>query len=262
MIEKNAFFKVTFLGTGTSQGVPVIACDCDVCSSDNKKDKRLRSSILIEYFGKNYVIDTGPDFRQQMLREKVQTLDGVLYTHEHKDHLSGMDDVRAFNYKQKRDMEIYCDANVERALHREYYYVFTENKYPGVPSVNINLIDKNPFEIGGMKVTPVEVLHYKLPVLGFRIEDFTYITDAKTISQEEREKIRGTKVLVINALRREEHLSHFNLEEALAFIDDIKPEKAYLTHISHLFGKHRDIKKDLPENVKVAYDGLKLILNG
>ena len=262
MIENNSFFRVTFLGTGTSQGVPVIACDCDVCTSENKKDKRLRSSILIEYFGKNYVIDTGPDFRQQMLREKVQSLEGVLYTHEHKDHLSGMDDVRAFNYKQKQDMEIYCDANVERALHREYYYVFTENKYPGVPAVNINLIDKNPFEIGDMKVTPVEVLHYKLPVLGFRIEDFTYITDAKTISAEERDKIRGTKVLVINALRRKEHLSHFNLEEALEFIEDIKPDKAYLTHISHLFGKHRDIKKELPENVKVAYDGLKLILNG
>ncbi len=254
-------FSVTFLGTGTSQGVPVIACNCDVCLSDDPKDKRLRVSVLIEYNGKNYVIDSGPDFRQQMLRENVQSLEAIIYTHEHKDHLAGMDDVRAFNFKQKRDMEIYCSASVEKALRREFYYVFEAVKYPGVPAVNLNRIHNDPFKINKMEVIPVEVMHYKMPVQAFRIEDFTYITDAKTVSEEERAKIRGTKVLVVNALRREEHISHFNLEEALAFIEDIQPEKAYLTHISHLFGKHADIEKELPENVFVAYDGLRIEMN-
>lgn len=254
-------FSVTFLGTGTSQGVPVIACGCEVCQSNDPKDKRLRVSVLIEYHGKNYVIDTGPDFRQQMLRENVQSLEALIYTHEHKDHLAGMDDVRAYNFKQKKDMEIYCSEAVEKALRREFYYVFEANKYPGVPAVNLNRINNSPFRINDMEVTPVEVMHYKLPVQAFRIEDFTYITDAKTVSEEERAKIRGTKVLVVNALRREEHISHFNLEQALEFIRDINPEKAYLTHISHLFGKHEDIEKELPENVFAAYDGLHIEMN-
>lgn len=251
-------FKVTFLGTGTSQGVPVIACDCDVCLSDDSKDDRLRCSVLIDFNGKNYVIDSGPDFRQQMLRANVQSLEALIFTHEHKDHVAGMDDVRAFNFKQKRDVEVFCNEAVEEALKREFYYVFTANKYPGVPSVNLNRIDKEPFQINDMPVVPIEVMHYKMPVLGFRIGDFTYITDAKTVSEEERTKIRGTKVLVVNALRKEEHISHFNLEQALAFIQDIGPEKAYLTHISHLFGKHQDIEAELPENVSVAYDGLQI----
>lgn len=254
-------FSVTFLGTGTSQGVPVIACNCNVCLSEGQKDKRLRCSVLIEYNGKNYVIDSGPDFRQQMLRANVQSLEALIFTHEHKDHLAGMDDVRAFNFKQKRDMEIYCSESVEKALRREFYYVFEADKYPGVPAVNLNRIDKDPFQINDMNVVPIEVMHYKMPVHAFRIDDFTYITDAKTVSEEERRKIRGTKVLVVNALRREEHISHFNLEQALEFIRDINPERAYLTHISHLFGKHKEIEKELPKNVFVAFDGLRLEMN-
>ncbi len=255
-------FEVTILGSGTSQGVPVIACNCEVCSSDDKKDKRLRCSIMLTIDGKNYVIDSGPDFRQQMLREKVETLDAILFTHEHKDHVAGMDDVRAFNFAEKKDMQIYCSKQVEKALHREFYYVFEAVKYPGVPKVDIQLISKeNKFKISeGIEVTPIEVMHYKMPVLGFRIGDFTYITDAKTINQEEKNKIKGTKVLILNALRKEEHISHFNLEQALELIEELQPEKAYLTHISHLFGKHEDIMKMLPENVFVVYDGMKITI--
>jgi phosphoribosyl 1,2-cyclic phosphate phosphodiesterase len=249
--------KITILGSGTSQGVPVIACDCNVCTSTDTKDNRLRCSILISYKGSNYVVDSGPDFRQQMLREQVKTLSGVLFTHEHKDHLAGLDDVRAFNFKEQRDMQVYCTFRVEDALRREYAYVFAAKRYPGIPAVNLNRIDKETcIELeDGLTVTPIEVMHYRLPVLGFRIGDFTYITDAKTIGEEERLKIRGTKVLIINALRKEEHISHFNLEEALAFIEDIQPEKAYITHISHLFGTHKEISDILPENVFAAYDG-------
>jgi phosphoribosyl 1,2-cyclic phosphate phosphodiesterase len=257
-MKLNEQFEVTFLGTGTSQGVPVIACDCDVCQSNDPQDNRLRSSVMFTINCENYVVDSGPDFRHQMLRERVKSLKGILFTHEHKDHVAGLDDVRAFNYQDKRDMEVYCSFHVEEALRREFYYAFTEYKYPGIPKININLIENKPFDLDGVEVTPVQVMHYKMPVFGFRIGDFTYITDAKTVDEEERKKIRGTKVLVVNALRREEHLSHFNLEQALAFIKDINPEKAYLTHISHLFGKHQDIELELPDNVFVAYDGLKI----
>tara|TARA_B110000285_G_scaffold204881_1_gene242190 strand:- start:247 stop:1023 length:777 start_codon:yes stop_codon:yes gene_type:complete len=250
--------KVTILGSGTSQGVPVIACECEVCQSKNIKDKRLRSSIMLSYKGENFVIDSGPDFRQQMLREEVKTLSGIVFTHEHKDHLAGLDDVRAFNYVEKRDMEVYCTEQVENALRNEFHYIFQEFQYPGVPKVNLNRISKNaPFKIGEhLTLQPIEVMHYKLPVLGFRVDDFTYLTDAKTISNQEKEKIKGTKILIVNALRITEHISHFNLEEALEFIDEIKPEKAYLTHISHLFAKHIDIEEMLPENVFVAFDGM------
>lgn len=251
---------ITLLGTGTSQGVPVIACKCNACTSESPKDKRLRCSVLISMHGENYVIDSGPDFRQQMLRENVETLSGVLFTHEHKDHLAGLDDVRAFNYIEKRDMQVYCTEQVEFALRREFHYVFDGNLYPGTPQLNLNRISKN--EIirlnEQLSIIPIEVLHYMLPVLAFRIGDFTYITDAKTITEEEKLKIKGTKTLVVNALRKEEHISHFNLKEALAFIEEINPEKAYLTHISHLFGKHEEIERDLPSNVFVAYDGLKI----
>lgn len=249
--------KVTILGSGTSQGVPVIACNCSVCSSGNSKDVRLRSSIMFTVNDENYVVDSGPDFRQQMLRENVQSLRAVLYTHEHKDHIAGMDDVRAFNFKEKRDMEIFCSNSVEEALRREFYYVFGANTYPGIPKVNLNRINKDKFILPcGESITPIEVMHYKMPVLGFRIKDFTYITDAKTISEEEKQKVKGSKILIVNALRKEEHISHFNLNEALAFIKEINPEQAFLTHISHLFGKHEEIEQELPENVKVAYDGL------
>lgn len=249
-------YKFNFLGTGTSQGVPVIACDCEVCMSKNSKDKRLRCSILVSIDNENYIIDTGPDFRQQMLINNLKSLKGVLFTHEHKDHVAGLDDIRAFNFVEKRNMEVYCSYQVEEALRREFHYVFTNIDYPGVPKVNINRIENKPFEVDGIPVIPIQVMHYKMPVLGFRFEDFTYITDAKTISCEEREKIRGTKILVVNALRKEAHISHFNLEEALAFIEDISPERAYLTHISHLFGTHEEIEKLLPDNVYVAFDGL------
>lgn len=257
----NNQLKITVLGTGTSQGVPVIACDCDVCTSVDPKDKRLRSSIMVTINDENYVIDTGPDFRQQMLRNDVKSLRAILYTHEHKDHLAGMDDVRAFNYVEKRDMEIFCAERVEEALIREFYYVFESVKYPGVPAVNINRIYNEPFKLpNGYEVIPIEALHYKMPVFGYRFGDFTYITDAKTIKDEELEKVKGTKVLMINALRIREHISHFNLEEALELIDRIKPEKAYLTHISHLFAKHSEIDEMLPSNVFPAYDGMTIFL--
>ena len=254
--------KITLLGTGTSQGVPVIACDCKVCTSANSRDNRLRCSVLLNISGENYCIDSGPDFRQQMLREEVKTLSGVIFTHEHKDHIAGLDDVRAFNFKEGRDMDVYCASPVEEALRRDFHYAFAENKYPGVPSLQIIPIDTNPFELSnGTEITPILVMHYKMPVLGFRVGGFTYITDAKTVSEEERKKIRGTEILIVNALRIEEHISHFNLEQALAFIEDINPQKAYLTHISHLFGTHEEISAMLPPNVHVAYDGMTLELD-
>ncbi len=251
--------KVTILGSGTSQGIPVIACDCEVCASADPKDDRTRASIMISINGQNYVIDSGPDFRTQMLRHKVKSLRAIVYTHEHKDHLAGMDDVRAFNYREQRDMELFCTPRVADALKREYHYVFSQERYPGIPTVNLNLIGLEPFQLPeGPTLIPIEVMHYRLPVLGFRLGDFTYITDAKTIRSEEKEKVKGTRILIVNALHRSEHISHFNLEEALAFIDEIQPEQAYLTHISHLFGCHKEISKFLPSNVAIAYDGLEL----
>jgi phosphoribosyl 1,2-cyclic phosphate phosphodiesterase len=249
---------ITFLGTGTSQGVPVIACGCEVCTSSDARDKRLRTSILIEAEDKTIVIDSGPDFRYQMLRAKVKHLDAIVFTHEHKDHIAGMDDIRAFNYKQNSPVDVYADARVQRALVREFPYIFDGTGYPGIPQVIVHPIDLHPFDIGSVKFTPVEVLHYKLPVLGFRINDFTYITDAKTVSETEKEKIIGTKILVINALQKQTHISHFTLDEAIAFANDIGAEKTYLTHISHRLGKHLDISKELPDNIELAYDSLKL----
>ncbi|AEA42038.1 MBL fold metallo-hydrolase [Fluviicola taffensis] len=251
-------FSATILGSGTSQGIPVIACDCHVCTSQKVEDNRLRCSVLLEIEGKNYVIDAGPDFRQQMLKFQVKNLEAVLFTHEHKDHMAGLDDVRAFNFKESRDMDIYCTKAVEEALRREYHYAFEEDKYPGIPQLNIITIENEPFRLSNtIPIVPVEVMHYFMPVLGFRIGDFAYITDAKTVSAKEIEKLKGVKVLIVNALRKEPHISHFNLEEALHFIQEVKPEKAYLTHISHLFGTHAEIESELPENVFAAYDGLK-----
>jgi phosphoribosyl 1,2-cyclic phosphate phosphodiesterase len=251
--------KITVLGSGTSQGVPVIACECPVCKSADSKDKRLRSSILISIGEENYVIDSGPDFRQQMLVNKVKSLRGILFTHEHKDHVAGLDDVRAFNYKEQRDMEVFCTERVSEALKREFQYVFSGDRYPGIPQINLNIIDNNSFNLPcGVNVQPIEVMHYKMPVLGYRIGNFTYITDAKTVSDVEIEKIKGTEVLIVNALHQSEHISHFNLIEALDFIHKVKPAKAYLTHISHLFGVHSDIEKMLPNNVFTAYDGLQI----
>lgn len=250
--------RITFLGTGTSQGVPVIACNCEVCLSTDKHDKRLRTSILLETDDKVIVIDSGPDFRYQMLRADVQHLDAIVFTHEHKDHIAGLDDIRAFNYKQQVPMDVYADLRVQAALKREFYYIFEEHKYPGVPQLTMHTIDGVPFNVGKTQFIPIEVLHYKLPVFGFRINDFTYITDAKTISPAEREKIRGTKVLVVNALQREEHISHFTLAEALQFATAIGAEETYFTHISHRLGKHADVSEMLPPGVQLAYDGLVL----
>lgn len=251
--------KITFLGTGTSQGVPVIACDCNVCSSNDSKDKRYRSSILIEINNKSIVIDTGPDFRSQMLANNVQRLDAVLFTHEHKDHVAGLDDIRPFNFKQQESISVFASEQVEHALKREYHYIFAEKKYPGIPEISLHRIDLNPFTVfKDIRIIPIEVKHYLMPVLGFRINNFTYITDAKTIDLKEIDKIKGTEVLVINALRIESHPAHFNLDEALQLIDLIKPKEAYLTHISHLFGTHEEIKNVLPENVYVSFDGLQI----
>ena len=249
---------ITFLGTGTSQGVPVIACDCEVCTSTNPQDNRLRTSILVEGDDKTVVIDSGPDFRYQMLRAGVKHLDAIVFTHEHKDHVAGMDDIRAFNYKQSSPVDVYATTRVQEALKREFAYIFAEFKYPGIPQINLHTIDLDPFDIGSIHFIPVEVMHYKLPVLGFRIKDFTYITDAKTVSETEKQKLKGTKILVINALQTQSHISHFTLDEAVLFAQEIGAEKTYLTHISHRLGRHYDISMQLPQNIELAYDGLKL----
>ncbi len=247
---------VTFLGTGTSQGVPVIACPCPVCHSADPHDKRLRSSLLVESGGVTVVIDSGPDFRQQMLREEVLHLDAILFTHEHKDHIAGMDDIRAYNFIQKKPMDIWAEPRVQHALRCEFAYVFAEYKYPGIPQVNLHTIDGQPFHVNGLTFEPVRVYHYRLPIYGFRFGDFTYITDAKSIPPASMEKIRGTRYLILNALRKKHHLTHFTLEEALSVIEEIQPEKAWLTHMSHLMGFHREVQAELPENVYLAYDGL------
>ena len=252
--------KVTLLGTGTSQGVPVIGCTCEVCQSKDKRDDRLRSSVMIEVGEELFVIDTGPDFRQQMLREKVDHLSAVLFTHEHKDHTAGLDDIRAFNFVQKKEMEVYASERVQETLMRDFHYAFAKVKYPGVPQIHLKTIENTPFSVNGIEFTPIEVMHHKLPVFGFRVGDFTYITDANYISDQEKEKAKNSEVLVINALRQEKHISHFNLEEALVMIEELTPKKAYLTHISHLMGKHADVEKLLPENVEIAYDGLSFSL--
>lgn len=249
---------VTFLGTGTSQGVPVIACHCEVCTSADAHDKRLRSSIMIEGEDKVIVIDSGPDFRYQMLRANVQHLDAIVFTHEHKDHIAGMDDIRAFNYKQQQAIDVYAEPRVQAALKKEFSYIFDSFKYPGIPQLNLHAIGLEPFNIGDVHLTPIEVMHYKLPVLGFRIKDFTYITDAKTVSETEKEKIKGSKILVINALQFDSHISHFTFDEAMAFAAEMNADMTYFTHISHRLGRHADISARLPANVKLAYDGLKL----
>jgi phosphoribosyl 1,2-cyclic phosphate phosphodiesterase len=251
--------RVTFLGTGTSQGVPVISCPCEVCQSTNTKDKRLRTSVMIEEKDFTLVIDGGPDFRQQLLREKVKKLDAILVTHSHKDHIAGLDDVRAFNYFTQRPMDIYATEEVQEAIRHEFYYAFDpSNNYPWIPKMQFHSITLAPFEIGPLKIIPVEVLHHKLPVLGFRIGDFTYITDASSIAEEEFQKIKGTKILVLNALRKEKHISHFNLEEAIALSQRAGAEISYFTHMSHQMGLHDAVSKELPQNIFLAYDGLKV----
>jgi len=248
--------NLEFLGTGTSQGVPVIGCRCPVCLSDNPRDNRLRSSVLVSIENKRIVIDTGPDFRYQMLRSGHVDIDAVLYTHEHMDHVAGLDDIRAINFLQGKNMPLYGSEGVEESLRRIYHYAFSENPYPGAPIIHFNSIGTEPFDVLGIPVIPIQVKHGRMPVLGFRFGHLTYITDAKSIDDAELEKIKGSKVVVLNALRIREHHSHLNLKQALELMEKIQPEQGYFTHISHLLGKHTEVEKGLPKNIKLAYDGL------
>jgi phosphoribosyl 1,2-cyclic phosphate phosphodiesterase len=254
--------RVTFLGTGTSGGVPMIACNCVVCSSESERDKRLRSSILVESHNTTLVVDTTPDFRTQMLRENVKKLDAVIFTHPHKDHIAGLDDIRAYNFFQQKPMDVYANPLTQEALRRDYYYIFSEKKYPGIPSIDLHTISNEPFTVGDIPVIPILVHHLKMPVLGFRFGNFTYITDANRIDQEEKEKIKGSGVLVVNALRKKEHISHFNLQEAINLVEELKIPTAYFTHISHQLGLHDEISKELPSNIHLAYDGLQINIPG
>lgn len=252
--------KVTFLGTGTSQGIPVIGSTHPVCLSDDPKDKRLRVSIMVEWEDRIFVVDCGPDFRQQMLRANCTRIDAILFTHEHADHTMGLDDIRPFFFRQG-DIDIYAHQRVFNALKSRFDYIFqTENKYPGAPNVSTHVIDNNEFQIEGLPVIPIEGFHYKLQVFGFRFKDFAYLTDMKTIPDSEVEKLKNLEVLVVNALREEPHISHFNLEEALRFIEKVSPKRAYLTHISHLLGFHEQVSEKLPQNVFLAYDNLQITL--
>ena len=251
--------KITFLGTGTSQGVPVIGCKCDVCTSYNKKDKRLRSSVLIENLGKKILIDSGPDLRQQSLKNNITKIDFVLYTHAHRDHVSGIDELRSFNFIQKEKIRGYGNSELVNQLKKDYSYIFENQKYPGLPKIDLKIIEKK-FNYLGIDINPIEVYHNKLRILGYRINDFTYITDAKTISDKELKKIDGSKVLVINCLQINRHISHLNLEEALRIVEKVNIEKVFFTHISHNLGLHEKINEKLPTNIELAYDNLCLKL--
>jgi phosphoribosyl 1,2-cyclic phosphate phosphodiesterase len=254
--------KITILGSGTSQGVPVIGCDCEVCNSMDYRDQRLRVSVWIEIQGLHFVIDTGPDFRQQMLKARLPRLDAVLFTHQHRDHTAGMDDLRSFNFKQNEDIPIYAREAVLEQLKREFAYIFVppEKKYPGVLTVETHIIENEPFEIKGIPIIPIEGMHHKLPVFGFRIGDFVYLTDVNAIPETEWHKLEGTKILILDALQKEDHISHYTLSQAVEVIQRLQPEKAYLTHISHKMGLHKQINQELPANIELAYDGLVLEL--
>lgn len=249
---------LTFLGTGTSQGVPVIACDCPVCTSLDYRDERTRTSVHIQNVSDSINIDCGPDFRTQILRERIDKLDAILFTHEHRDHTAGLDDVRSFNFKQRSDMPVFASSQVIDALKSSYEYVFAASKYPGVPRVETNEINGSPIKVGNTEFLPIQVYHHKLPVYGFRVKDLVYITDANAIPEAEYKKLRGVKVLILNALQKEKHISHFNIEEALEIVARIKPEKTYFTHISHKLGLHKEVEEELPDDVHLAYDGLKI----
>jgi phosphoribosyl 1,2-cyclic phosphate phosphodiesterase len=251
--------KITFLGTGTSQGIPIIGSDHPVCLSNDPRDKRLRVSVMLEWDQQYFVIDCGPDFRQQLLANPIPRLDGLLFTHEHADHTAGLDDIRPFFFRQGA-LDLYADIQVQKALRQRFAYIFeTENKYPGAPTVNLNTLHKDqPFDLGGKKVIPVEVLHNQWPVMGFRIDDFAYLTDVKTIAKKEREKLQGLDILVISALRVAPHPMHLNLEEALQIVEELEPKRTYFTHISHLLGFHKEVSEQLPETVFLAYDNLQI----
>jgi len=252
--------NVTFLGTGTSGGIPVLTCDCEVCNSLDYRDKRLRVSVWIEVEDKSFVIDTGPDFRLQALRERIPRIDGIIYTHEHKDHTAGLDDIRPYNYLHgTQHLDLYGHSRVLAQLKREFAYAFEEQKYPGVPLINVHEIEgHHSFKIKDEIFTPIEVLHHHLPVLGFRIQDFTYITDVNSISDQELEKVYGSKVLVLGALQRLKHISHFTLDEAIEVAQKVNADMTYFTHISHKMGLHREVEKELPQNIRLAFDGLKV----
>ena len=252
--------KITFLGTGTSSGVPMIGCSCEVCTSNDKKDKRLRSSILIESETTCIVIDTTPDFRYQMLRTNTKKLDAVVFTHPHKDHIAGLDDVRAYNFFSGSPMQLYANELTANAIKKEMHYAFAEQKYPGVPNLILNNIDENIFTVGDIVLQPIKVWHLNMPVLGFRMGDFTYITDANKIEDIEKQKIEGSKILVLNALRKEKHISHFALSEAVALAQELEIPEVYFTHISHQMGLHNDINATIPTHINLAYDGLVLNL--
>lgn len=253
--------KITLLGTGTSTGVPMIGCHCDVCTSTDSKDKRLRSSILVQSPTTTIVVDTGPDFRYQMLRAGVEKLDAVLLTHPHKDHLAGLDDVRAYNFFMKKAVKIYTNSLTEEAVRRDFYYAFADTKYPGIPEFDLHTISNEPFMIGDISVTPILVWHLKMPVLGFRFGDFTYITDANSIDDSEKNKIQNSKVLILNALRKKQHISHFTLGEAIDLAKDVNAQKTWFTHISHQMGQHQTIDAELPNGMYLAYDGLTIELS-
>lgn len=248
--------SITFLGTGTSSGVPMIGCECPVCTSADKKDKRLRPSILVRSKTTSVVVDTTPDFRYQMLREKVKKLDAILFTHPHKDHIAGLDDVRAFNFFYKPVMPVYANSLTEEAIKKDFAYAFADKKYPGVPELGLNTITNEDFIVGDIPIKPITVWHLKMPVLGFRFGDFTYITDANRIDDAEKNMIRSSKVVVLNALRKQHHVSHFTLDEAIDIIKELEIPEAYFTHISHQLGKHKEVENELPSGIHLAYDGL------
>ena len=252
--------QVTFLGTGTSQGVPMIGCTCAVCRSVDYRDKRLRVSVHLQVDGKSIVIDSGPDFRQQALRERIDHLDALVFTHEHKDHTGGLDDIRAYNFRQQQDMPLHAEPRVLEQLQREYAYIFADRKYPGIPQVELHPIvsETAVFEVAGIPFEPIRAMHYKLPVLGYRVGNFTYLTDANHLGPEALEQMRGSEVIVLNALRHEKHISHFNFQEAVDILEDLAPARAYLTHISHQLGRHRDVEAQLPAFIRLAYDGLRV----
>lgn len=252
--------RLTFLGTGTSQGVPMIGCGCEVCSSTDPRDKRLRSSVLVEHEGQSILIDAGPDFRQQMLRAGVSHLDAILLTHNHKDHTGGLDDIRAFNYLEKKASEIYCEKYVEDSLRMEYSYAFEEKRYPGAPEWNVHIIDDKPFHINGVEITPIRGRHFKLPVLGYRFGDIAYCTDMNHIPEEEFEKLKGLEHFVINCVRRGRHISHFSLEGAIETARKVRARHTWLTHLSHQLPCYEELIEELPDNILPAYDGLILSL--
>lgn len=250
--------KCTILGSGTSGGIPMIGCRCAVCSSLDPRDKRLRSSVLISTGTAHIAIDAGPDFRMQMLHSGTYDLQAIVFTHGHRDHTAGLDDIRAFNFFQRKPMDVYATKETESSLRQEYSYAFSDVWYPGLPEVEFHTIDNAPFEVAGLRLQPIAGMHYKMEVFGYRMGDLVYMTDCNFITEEEKQKMRNARTLVINALRKEKHISHFSLEEALELIEELKPEKAYLTHLSHQMGKHADVEHELPPGVHLAFDGLEL----